>query len=55
MVESDKKALLEFFIGSDRVPIGGLARLKPKIQSNGPESDRLPTGRVLSCILIYKE
>ena len=45
MPESDKRALLEFFVGSDRVPIGGLGRLKPKIQSNGPDSDRLPTGK----------
>ena len=42
--ESEKKALLEFFTGSDRVPIGGLGRLKPRIQSSGPDSDRLPTG-----------
>ena len=42
--ESEKKALLEFFTGSDRVPIGGLGRLKPRLQSSGPDSDRLPTG-----------
>ena len=44
--ESEKKALLEFFTGSDRVPIGGLGRLKPRIQSSGPDSDRLPTGNI---------
>ena len=47
MDESEKKMLLEFFTGSDRVPVGGLARLKPKIQSSGPDSDRLPTGKLL--------
>ena len=53
MPESDKRALLEFFVGSDRVPIGGLGRLKPKIQSNGPDSDRLPTGK--STFLSHKK
>lgn len=45
MEESEKKMLLEFFTGSDRIPVGGLSRLKPKIQSSGPDSDRLPTGK----------
>ena len=43
--QDERKAFLEFFTGSDRVPIGGLGKLKPKIQSSGPDSDRLPTGK----------
>jgi len=52
MDESEKKMLLEFFTGSDRVPVGGLARLKPKIQSSGPDSDRLPTAHTCFNILL---
>jgi len=52
MDESDKKLLLEFFTGSDRVPVGGLSRLKPKIQSSGPDSDRLPTAHTCFNILL---
>ena len=44
--EDDKKKLLEFYTGSDRVPIGGLGRLRTRIQSSGPDSDRLPTGKL---------
>lgn len=52
MDESEKKMLLEFFTGSDRVPVGGLSRLKPKIQSSGPDSDRLPTAHTCFNILL---
>merc|ERR1719277_1195527 len=50
--ETEKRALLEFFTGSDRVPIGGLGRLKPRIQSSGPDSDRLPTAHTCFNILL---
>ena len=49
--QDERKAFLEFFTGSDRVPIGGLGKLKPKIQSSGPDSDRLPTGKFSLYIL----
>lgn len=52
MEESEKKMLLEFFTGSDRIPVGGLSRLKPKIQSSGPDSDRLPTAHTCFNILL---
>ena len=39
--EEKKKLLLQFTTGSDRVPIGGLAKLKLIIARNGPDSDRL--------------
>lgn len=36
----DKKRLLQFTTGSDRVPVGGLGRLKLIIARNGGDSDR---------------
>ncbi|KAF9586084.1 putative E3 ubiquitin-protein ligase HTD2 [Lunasporangiospora selenospora] len=41
--EKDKKRLLFFATGSDRVPIGGLGQLTFTIAKNGPDSMRLPT------------
>ncbi|KAF9431462.1 putative E3 ubiquitin-protein ligase HTD2 [Entomortierella beljakovae] len=41
--EKDKKRLLFFATGSDRVPIGGLGHLTFTISKNGPDSMRLPT------------
>ena len=36
----DKKKLLQFTTGSDRIPVGGLSKLKLIIAKNGPDSDR---------------
>ena len=36
----DKRRLLQFTTGSDRIPVGGLAKLKLIIAKNGPDSDR---------------
>jgi ubiquitin-protein ligase E3 A len=41
--DEEKKQLLAFVTGSDRVPVGGLSKLKLIIVKNGPDSDRLPT------------
>ncbi len=43
--EAQKKQLLAFVTGSDRVPLRGLAALQPPfaISRNGGASDRLPT------------
>ena len=38
--ETQKKQLLQFITGSDRIPLGGLAKLKFIIVKNGPNSDR---------------
>lgn len=35
-----KRKLLQFATGSDRVPVGGLSKLKLIIARNGPDSDR---------------
>jgi ubiquitin-protein ligase E3 A len=41
--EEQKKQLLVFTTGSDRIPIGGLSQLQFVIARNGTDSDRLPT------------
>lgn len=41
--ENQKKQLLQFITGSDRIPLGGLAKLKFIIVKNGPDSDRFIT------------
>jgi ubiquitin-protein ligase E3 A len=38
--EEQKKRLLFFATGTDRVPIGGLQKLNFVIAKNGPDSDR---------------
>ena len=38
--EEDKRKLLQFTTGTDRVPVGGLSKLKMIIAKNGPDSDR---------------
>ncbi|CAG5108585.1 Oidioi.mRNA.OKI2018_I69.chr1.g3865.t1.cds [Oikopleura dioica] len=52
MDEGERRKLLEFYTGSDKVPVGGLARLKTKIQRSGPDSDRLPTAHTCFNILL---
>ena len=39
--DDQRRKLLEFATGSDRVPLGGLAKLKLIIARHGPDSDRL--------------
>ncbi|XP_072018753.1 probable E3 ubiquitin-protein ligase HECTD2 [Amphiura filiformis] len=39
----EKKKLLHFITGSDRIPLKGLSSLPIVIQRNGPDSNRLPT------------
>lgn len=41
--------------GSDRVPVGGLSRLKLIIARNGPDSDRLPTSHTCFNVLLLPE
>ncbi|EDO40302.1 predicted protein, partial [Nematostella vectensis] len=43
MTNHQKKALLMFVTGSDRVPLKGLSNLTFIIQKHGQDSDRLPT------------
>uniref|UniRef100_A0A2M4ADR0 Ubiquitin-protein ligase E3A n=1 Tax=Anopheles triannulatus TaxID=58253 RepID=A0A2M4ADR0_9DIPT len=50
-----KRKLLQFTTGSDRVPVGGLARLKMVIARNGPDCDRLPTSHTCFNVLLLPE
>uniref|UniRef100_A0A1Y1KR63 Ubiquitin-protein ligase E3A n=2 Tax=Photinus pyralis TaxID=7054 RepID=A0A1Y1KR63_PHOPY len=51
----DKRKLLQFTTGSDRVPLGGLSKLKLVIARNGPDSDRLPTAHTCFNVLLLPE
>lgn len=53
--EQSKRKLLEFTTGSDRVPVGGLSRLKLLITRHGPDSDRLPTSHTCFNVLLLPE
>ncbi|XP_058835486.1 ubiquitin-protein ligase E3A isoform X2 [Topomyia yanbarensis] len=50
-----KRKLLQFTTGSDRVPVGGLSRLKLVIARNGPNCDRLPTSHTCFNVLLLPE
>ncbi|CAF4644436.1 unnamed protein product [Rotaria socialis] len=49
--DEQKRKFLRFTTGSDRAPIGGLARLKLIISRNGPDTDRLPTAH--TCFNVF--
>ncbi|CAG9791844.1 unnamed protein product [Diatraea saccharalis] len=51
----DKRKLLEFTTGSDRVPVGGLSYLKLVVARNGPDCDRLPTAHTCFNVLLLPE
>lgn len=50
-----QKQLLAFVTGSDRIPLGGLAKVKFIIVKNGPDSDRLPTAHTCFNALLLCE
>lgn len=50
-----KRKLLFFATGSDRVPMGGLGKLQFVIAKNGPDSDRLPTSHTCFNVLLLPE
>lgn len=50
--DEQKRKLLQFTTGSDRVPVGGLSKLKLIIARNGPDSDRLPTAHTCFNVLL---
>jgi hypothetical protein len=53
--DEQRKKLLFFATGSDRVPIGGLAKLNFTIAKNGPDSDRLPSSHTCFNVLLLPE
>ncbi|KAF0765438.1 ubiquitin-protein ligase E3A isoform X1 [Aphis craccivora] len=52
---ASQQKLLQFTTGSDRVPVGGLGKLKLTITRNGSDSDRLPTAHTCFNILLLPE
>ncbi|KAJ8675961.1 hypothetical protein QAD02_011747 [Eretmocerus hayati] len=53
-IESQRR-LLQFTTGSDRVPVGGLSRLKMVIARHGPDSDRLPIAHTCFNVLLLPD
>ncbi|KAL4230130.1 Ubiquitin-protein ligase E3A [Mactra antiquata] len=53
--EEQKRQLLQFTTGTDRVPVGGLAKLKLIIARNGPDSERLPTAHTCFNVLLLPD
>jgi len=51
----DKRRLLQFTTGSDRIPVGGLAKLRLTIAKNGSDSERLPTAHTCFNVLLLPE
>ena len=49
----DKRKLLQFTTGSDRIPVGGLAKLKLIIAKNGPDSDRLEEWKICQLVTTF--
>jgi len=55
MNASQKKRLLAFVTGSDRVPIGGLSALPFKLMRNGDGDERLPTAQTCFHVLLLPQ
>ncbi|CAF1526298.1 unnamed protein product [Adineta ricciae] len=53
--DEQKRKFLRFTTGSDRAPIGGLARLKLIISRNGPDTDRLPTAHTCFNVILLPD
>uniref|UniRef100_H2ZI00 HECT-type E3 ubiquitin transferase n=1 Tax=Ciona savignyi TaxID=51511 RepID=H2ZI00_CIOSA len=53
--DEEKKTLLQFSTGSDRAPVGGLAKLKMILAKNGPDSDRLPTAHTCFNVILLPD
>jgi ubiquitin-protein ligase E3 A len=49
---NEKKKLLQFVTGSDKIPVTGLKSLTFKIQKNGSDSDRLPTSHTCFGVML---
>ncbi|XP_015831983.3 ubiquitin-protein ligase E3A isoform X2 [Nothobranchius furzeri] len=53
--EKQKRQFLQFTTGTDRAPVGGLAKLKMIIAKNGSDTDRLPTSHTCFNALLLPE
>uniref|UniRef100_A0A915J683 HECT-type E3 ubiquitin transferase n=1 Tax=Romanomermis culicivorax TaxID=13658 RepID=A0A915J683_ROMCU len=52
MSEEQKRNLLKFVTGSDRIPIGGMSKLRFIVAKNGPDSEQLPTAQTCFNVLL---
>lgn len=50
--DEEKKKLLSFSTGTDRVPVGGLKNLRFIVAKQGADSDRLPTSHTCFNVLL---
>jgi ubiquitin-protein ligase E3 A len=55
MTDDEKRALLVFTTGSDKVPVGGLGKLQFVVARNGPDCDRLPSSHTCYNVLLLNE
>ncbi|CAH8554467.1 unnamed protein product [Schistosoma rodhaini] len=55
MTEEQKKQLLQFSTGSDRVPVGGMSKMKFTIARQGADTNRLPSAHTCFNILLLPE
>lgn len=55
MTEEEQRKLLQFTTGTDRIPVGGMSRMKFVIARQGPDSDRLPTAHTCFNVLLLPE
>ncbi|MCP9258111.1 Ubiquitin protein ligase E3A [Dirofilaria immitis] len=55
MNTEEKKMLLQFITGSDRVPVGGLAKLEVIIARNGDNKERLPTAHTCYNVMLLPD
>lgn len=53
--DDQKRKLLQFTTGTDKVPVGGLSKLKLIIARNGPDSERLPTAHTCFNVLLLPD
>ncbi|KAM7538227.1 hypothetical protein Aperf_G00000065623 [Anoplocephala perfoliata] len=55
MSAEEQRKLLQFATGTDRIPVGGMSRMKFVIARQGPDSDRLPTAHTCFNVLLLPE
>ncbi|CAH8550309.1 unnamed protein product [Schistosoma bovis] len=55
MTKEQKKQLLQFSTGSDRVPVGGMSKMKFTIARQGSDTNRLPSAHTCFNILLLPE
>ncbi|TGZ70781.1 hypothetical protein CRM22_003002 [Opisthorchis felineus] len=55
MTTDQQRQLLQFCTGSDRIPVGGMAKMKFTIARQGADTDRLPTAHTCFNILLLPD